>query len=138
MSPDNEAVSGSVNSVRCVRHGLANVLRDVSLTTLALAIPLGWSLYQTGQGVAYFVEGIAAHRSPGVLHGGSFFPVSGGIAGGPLTWVVGGRILTFDQLVMGLIELGLVLAVAIYVRHIAQSQVDDRSTGALTVDQHTT
>jgi hypothetical protein len=137
MCPDTDAVSGSVNSVRCVKQGLANVLRDVSLTTLALAIALGWSLYQTGQGVAYFVEGIAAHRS-GSLNGGSFVPVSGGVAGGPLTWVVGGRLLTFDQLVMGLIELGLVLAVAIYVRHITRSQVDDGSTRALTVNQHTT
>jgi hypothetical protein len=96
-----------------MKADLAGVLRDVPLTTLAFAIALGWSLYQTALGVATFVEGLTAHG-----HGLRPFADFVGLPqeGTSLTWIWGGRVFTFGQLVLGLVELGTVLLVAMLVR----------------------
>ena len=67
-----------------MKADLAGVLRDVPFTTLAFAIALGWSLYQTANGVATFVEGVTVrgHNFPlGVLALPQY--------GDGLTWVWG-------------------------------------------------
>jgi hypothetical protein len=84
-------------------------LRDVQLGTLALAIALGWSLYQTAAGVATFVETWVASGTSGWAG-----YVSAQTLG--LTWVWHHHVFTFNQLVLGLIEFGTVLLVAAYVR----------------------
>jgi hypothetical protein len=82
------------------------VLDDVKLTTLAFAIAIGWSVYQVGVGLAQLVDGLLAHL-PGDQ---SFGPQ------GALTWVVGHRVVSLDSLLTGLIELGVALAAAAFVR----------------------
>jgi hypothetical protein len=72
---------------------------------LAFAIALGWSLFQVASGLGYLITTAlrTANDSFGVV-------VLGGLA-----WNVGGHILVFDQLVQGLIEFGVVLAVFLVV-----------------------
>jgi hypothetical protein len=84
---------------------LENILRDVTMTGLAFAIAIGWSLLQVAQGVSTFVEGLATHVSD-----------QGSFAAGAMTWTVGHHVLTIDGLVTGLVELAVVLATAAYVR----------------------
>ncbi|HEY4346668.1 MAG TPA: hypothetical protein VGM80_03700 [Gaiellaceae bacterium] len=88
---------------------LENILRDVTMTGLAFAIAIGWSLLQVAQGVSTFVEGLATHVSDQGSYAGSF-------AAGAMTWTVGHHVLTIDGLVTGLVELAVVLATAAYVR----------------------
>ena len=96
---------------------LGGIVRDVPLSTLALGIALGYSLLATANGVATFIEGLAEHG-----HGvhdlvGNYFP--GSQYG--LTWIFGGHVFAFGQLVLGLIELGTVLLVAGFVRRSARA-----------------
>lgn len=91
---------------------LAGVIRDVQLTTLAFAIALGWSLYQTALGLATFIEGLSVRESS---------PFGSGFVGLPqegfgLTWFWHHHLFDFGQFVLGLIELGTVLLVAVLVR----------------------
>jgi len=92
-----------------VRDELEAILRDTTLTLIAFAIALGWSLYQLAHGVATFVDALTTHVPNGDT---PFYPSTG--AG--LTWTVHGRVVTFDAIVMGLIEIAVVLAVAAFVR----------------------
>ena len=106
-----------------MKVNLAGVLRDVPLTTLAFAIALGWSLYQTALGVATFIEGVTVH-----VHAQDFgftgyaaFPQEGL----DLTWVWGHHAFGFGQFVLGLIELGTVLLVAMLVRRFTARATPD-------------
>jgi hypothetical protein len=104
-----------------MKINLMGLLRDVSLTTLAFAIALGWSLYQFAYGMATFVEGVTVHSR-------GFDQQLGGFASLPqygesLTWVWGHHLFTFGQLVMGLIELGTVLLVTMLVRRFSSRPV---------------
>jgi hypothetical protein len=95
-----------------MKVGFGSVMRDVQLTTLALAIAFGLSLIQIAEGVASFIEGLTQHGSG--AHQAQFeFGVS-------LSWVFGGHLFAFGQLVQGLIMLGVVWVVAWLVRRRAQ------------------
>jgi hypothetical protein len=92
-----------------VRDELEALLRDTTLTLIAFAIALGWSLYQLVHGVAIFVDALTTHVPTGNT------PIYTS-SGDGLSWVVHHRIVTLDAIVMGLIEVALVLAVAAFVR----------------------
>jgi hypothetical protein len=94
-----------------VRDELAGLLRDRPLTTLALGIAAGYALLDVGRGVDGLVEGLVTHQS----HPDVPFDLTSGSPGG-LSWAVGHRVLTFDKLLLGLIELAVVVAVALLVR----------------------
>jgi hypothetical protein len=90
---------------------LDELLRDVTLVTLAFAIAIGYSLYQLAHGVATFVDELTIHLPP---HSGPFYPsVTGGQG---LTWEVGHRVVALDGVAIGLIELALVVLAAVYVK----------------------
>jgi len=91
---------------------LEQLLRDVTLTAVAFAIAIGWSLYQTAHGVGLFIDGLTAHV-PAELGNGVNFSSS---SGGGLTWIVGRHIVSLDAFVTGLVELAVVLALAVFVR----------------------
>jgi hypothetical protein len=96
-----------------MKVNLAGVIRDVQLATLAFAIALGWSLYQMALGVGTLIEGVTYR-----VHSADQFGFTGYIPGygGGLTWVWGHHPFSFGQFVLGLIELGTVLLVAVLVR----------------------
>jgi hypothetical protein len=89
-------------NVAQMRDDLERLLDDLTLVTLALAIAAGWSLYQVAHGFATFVDALSVN------------PENVGVANG-LTWVVGGRYVTLDGLVIGLLELAVVLIVAVFI-----------------------
>jgi hypothetical protein len=79
-------------------------LQDTTLTSLAFAIALGWSLIQV-------VEGLAALITNALPDSGGddpFHPLLG--------WTWGGHIFDFQQLLYGLIEFAVVLVVFLLVR----------------------
>jgi hypothetical protein len=84
---------------------LDRILRDVTLVTLALALALGWTLVLAAQGVADTVSTLLTHYQHSDL-----LDIQ---SSRPLTWVVGGRILTFNSLLTGLIAFAVVLLVAL-------------------------
>lgn len=94
-----------------MKTNLIGVLRDVQLTTLAFAIALGWSLYQTALGFATFVEALTSRTN-------GFTGYVGATTG--LTWIWHDHVFTFGLFVLGLIELGTVLLVAALVRRFAR------------------
>jgi hypothetical protein len=104
-----------------MRADLGRLLRNATLTTLALAIGIGISLYQIAAGIANllttlftnFAPPFAGEPRPQFL---STIRLQTEASGGGLTWVVGRRILTVGRLVDGVIELVLVLAVAAVLR----------------------
>ena len=100
-------------------------MRDVQLTTLALAIGFGLALIQTAEGVAFFIEGLAEHGR-GVHDLLAFAAVPA--EGNSLSWVFGGHLFSFGQLVIGLIELGVVLLAAMLVRRHAQADPSPAGT----------
>jgi hypothetical protein len=88
-----------------MRELLDRILRDATLVTLALALALGWTLVLTAQGIADTVSTLLNHYQQSDL-----------LDPRPLTWIVGGRLLTFYSLVTGLIAFAVVLIVALLVR----------------------
>jgi hypothetical protein len=92
-----------------VRDELEALFRDTTLTVIAFAIALGWSLYQLVHGVAIFVDALTTHAPKG---DSPYYSTSGS----GLTWIVHHRIVSLDAIVTGLIEVALVLAVAAFVR----------------------
>lgn len=89
-------------------RAIDDLLAEITLVRFALAIAVGWSLYQVAHGFATLVDGVTANLPPG--------PGSQAILGSPypgfgLTWIVDHHILHFDDLVIGLIELAVVLSV---------------------------
>jgi hypothetical protein len=112
-----------------VRDALDRLLRDLTLVTFALAIALGWSLIQVAEGVAAVVTGLLYELPDDDSGSGGpnfFAPYSLTEYGGVLTWDVGGHILSLGALVAGLVQLGVVLAVAalVYRRFRADSPQD--------------
>ncbi|HKD93585.1 MAG TPA: hypothetical protein VKB43_02620 [Gaiellaceae bacterium] len=96
-----------------MKVSFGSVMRDVQLTTLALAIGFGLALIQLAEGVAFFIEGLAEHgRNARDVLGFPGLPVEGN----SLSWVFGGHLFSFGQLVTGLIMLGVVWVVAVLVR----------------------
>ena len=85
---------------------LDRLLRDATLLAIALGIALGWALFQVAHGVSVLINTLLADypAAPGI-HAFNFEP---------LTWEVGGRLLTFAELPRGLVEHGVVLAVALF------------------------
>lgn len=92
--------------------GLEELLRDRPLTTLALGVAAAYALLDVGRGVDDFVEGLVTHRH--VQAGVPFNFVSPSQGG--LSWTIGHRILTFDKLLLGLVELAVVVGAALFVR----------------------
>jgi hypothetical protein len=90
-----------------MRELLDRILRDVTLVTLALALALGWTLVLAAQGVADTVSTLLTHYQHSDLLD---------LQSRPLTWVVGGRLLTFYSLLTGLIAFAVVLIVALLLR----------------------
>ena len=88
------------------------MLRDTTLTTLALAVALGWSLYQLTAGVAGLVTScFTAYNGP---VGRAFIQQLQLTV--PLRWHVGDRLLNFGGLASGAIEVALVVVVALFVQ----------------------
>jgi len=75
-------------------------------------------------GLAVFVEGVTVHGHR-VNEFGGFFSLPQ--EGTSLTWIWGHRIFTFGQLVLGLVELGTVLLVAMLVRRMSARADEDAS-----------
>lgn len=90
---------------------LDELLRDVTLVTLAFAIAIGYSLYQLAHGVAIFVDGLTTHYPAHTA-----VPLYAPPPGQGLTWEIGHRLVTLDSLFIGLIELALVVLAAAYVK----------------------
>ncbi len=86
-----------------MRTELDRLLRDTTLTTLALVIALGWSLYQVGAGVAGLI-------TIGLQDTGS----EGGKP--PLSVGWGDHVFYFEPLLHDLIALAAVLAVVLVVQ----------------------
>jgi hypothetical protein len=82
-----------------VRELLAG--RRLSLLTLMLGVALGWSLFEIARGIGVLVTTLLEH-----VPSESFYDYQ------PLTWHVGRRVFLFQELVEGLIELGLLLLLA--------------------------
>jgi hypothetical protein len=95
-----------------MKADLRRLLADATLVTLALAIALGWSLYQFAQGAATFVDALTTNLPAGTHDSVPYFD------GGGLTWFVGDRIVTLDGMVRGAIEVGVVVLVAVVVRRV--------------------
>ena len=92
-----------------MREDVERLLQDLTLGTLVFGIAIGWSLYSVAHGAAVFVDGLTTHLSS------QDSPFSQTVSGGGLTWAVGHHIVTLDPLLIGLVELALVIAAAIYV-----------------------
>jgi hypothetical protein len=88
---------------------LDQLLQDTTLVTVALAVALGWSLFQVGEGLAVLVTTLFTNWP---AESDSFFASQ--LA--PFSWEVGGRILTFGELVEGLVALATALLVALAVQ----------------------
>lgn len=80
-------------------------MRDTTLTTLAFAIALGWTLYQVAAGVATLIT---------VALDSYDEPFNNPYA--MLTWVWGNHVFTFQPLLQGLIEFAVVLVVVLVVQ----------------------
>jgi hypothetical protein len=93
-----------------LRDDLERLLRATTLTTVAFAIALGWSLFQVAEGLGTLIT--TASGSYDKVSGALF--TSGNL--GPLTYHWGKHVFTFAPLVQGLVELAVVLAVAFAVR----------------------
>jgi len=103
-----------------MREPFEELLADLSLVRLALAIAIGWSLYQVGHGLAVFVDGLATRIPAG--------EPSGGVAGFGLSWVVGRHIVHLDDLVIGVIELAVAVAIALWLRHREPAGTEQRAS----------
>jgi len=92
-----------------VREAIEGLFRDVTFITLALAIAVGWSLFQVAAGFGDLVMALLTdYPSDAEITASQLYA--------PLTWDVGGRIVTLGPLVRGLVELGVVIVVAWLVR----------------------
>jgi hypothetical protein len=102
-----------------MRDALEGLLRDLTLVTLMLAIALGWALFQVGEGVAELVSNLLIDwpRSSDAL---SAIPYTQ-----PLTWIVGGRVITLGPLLEGAIEFVVVLAVAVFIHSRTRRETSD-------------
>jgi hypothetical protein len=93
-----------------VREALDRLIRDVTLVTLALAIAIGWSLFQVASGLAELVSTLL------IDYPDRAEIVAASRVSEPLTWDVDGRILTLGPLLRGAVELAAVLLIGLFVR----------------------
>jgi hypothetical protein len=89
-----------------MRDEFEHLLEDITLLTLTFAIALGWSLYTFVHGIALFIDGLLDHSHDSGLIGG----------GVGATWVVGGRLVTLDNMIIGLVEIIAVVVVIVLVQ----------------------
>lgn len=89
-----------------MRDDLEHLLEDVTLLTLTFAIALGWSLYTFVHGIGLLIDGLLDHSHDAGL-------IGGGIGA---TWSIGGRVVTLDNMIIGLVEIIAVLAVIVVVQ----------------------
>lgn len=92
-----------------MREALDRLLGDVGLVTLALAIAIGWSLFQLASGIGDAVSTLL------IDYPSSAELVAASRLSEPLTWEIGGRILMLGPTLRGAVELALVLLVAVLV-----------------------
>lgn len=90
-----------------MRQDLERLLRETTLTTVAFAVALGWSLYQVASGLGYLIV-LALQDSGGGDDGPFQRPGIG--------WTWGGHIFDFQGLLQGLIQFVVVLVVALLIR----------------------
>jgi hypothetical protein len=90
--------------IAAMRRSFNGLLRDFDVMSLALAIPIGWALYQVAHGVGQFVSYLTVDSPDGT--GGSLSYI------GPLAWSLSGHIVYLGSLVVGLVELAVVVSVA--------------------------
>ena len=76
--------------------------RRLTLLTLMLGVALGWALFEIARGVGVLVTTLLKH-----------VPDDGLYQYQPLAWQVGDRVILIQELVEGLIELGLLLLLAV-------------------------
>ena len=88
-----------------MREDLESLLDDITLMTLALAIAIGWSLFNLSRGVADLVNGLLTHVSPS----------DSGLFASSVEWTIGHRILDLEGLLYGAIELAVALSAALLV-----------------------
>jgi hypothetical protein len=81
----------------------------VTLVTLALAIALGWALFQVAEGAGALITLLLQEYPDGEGRFSVYLEE-------PLTWFIGDRALTLGPLVRGVVELAIVLLVAAFVR----------------------
>jgi len=112
--PAGDPASGRGRSLAAMRIDLGQLIRDVPLRTLALAIAIGYALLETARGLGYFITVLTEH---GHDVGEAF---SYGY-GGTMTWVWGHHVFSFGQLATGLVELGAVLLVAALVQRYSRA-----------------
>ena len=79
------------------------LLRETTLTTVALAIALGWSLYQVASGLGGLIAGALPNSE-------------GDPFGTRIGWTWGGHAFEFQGLLQGLIELAVILALILVVQ----------------------
>ena len=101
-----------------MRETVDRLLRDATLVTFALALALGWTLVLLAQGVAETVTTLLTHYPDSDL-----IDLSGGR---PLTWAVGGRILTLNSLASGLVAFAAVVTVAVVIERRARNRAPRR------------
>ena len=99
---------------------LRRLLDEASLLTLALALALGWSVWNLAQSIATFIDRLLLHLP---AHQGADigFAYAYATSGGALTWVVHRRLISLDGIVTGLIEVAAVLLVAVLVIRLRSS-----------------
>ena len=90
-----------------MRERLDALISDLTLTSIALGIAIGYALFQVGRGLAATITTLLHHYPSAdlrvIAHGDS------------LTWQVGSRVFTIGDLLGGLIELAVVVGVAMFV-----------------------
>lgn len=112
-----------------MRESLARLLRDLTLVTLALAIALGWTLIQVAEGVSTLVTGLLyaiPDEDSSDVPSRFFTPYSLTEYLGVLTWNVDGHLVVLGALVAGLVQFGVVLAVALLIYR--RSRADSPTT----------
>ncbi len=93
-----------------MRARLDELLAEITLVTLALAIVVGYSLLEFVRGLAIAVEALTTHT-----HGANIGFSTAYYDGGGMTWVVGHHVVALDALLVGVIELAASLFIAWYV-----------------------
>jgi hypothetical protein len=99
---------------QALRAGLHRFLRDPWVLTLAFGIALAWALFEVAQGIGQLVAGLLFEISDADEDNVGRLFLSARYTN-VLTWDVGGRVVTFGQLVVGLSELAAVVATAAFV-----------------------
>ena len=110
--------SGRAAIMTAMRESLDDLLRQVTLLTLAAAIALGYAVLSLAQGIAALVLSGFTERETEFS------------SGSPVSLDVGGRTLEFAQLTVGVIEVAVVLAAILYVVRPGQrDQLDEEAAG---------